>query len=52
MFKNSFKTKEEAEAYKIKHELYVMKAEYISCSKKWSLIYDVKTIQQQEEEIQ
>lgn len=39
MYGGLFKTKEEAEKYRIEHELYVMVAEYIPCRGKWALIF-------------
>ena len=46
--KNSFKTKEEAMAYREKHQLYARVPEYIKCMDKWSLIFPIKTILQVE----
>ena len=42
MYGGLFKTKEEAEKYREKHELYVMVAEYIPCRRKWALIFPLK----------
>lgn len=41
--KNHFETKEEALAYKEKHQLYVMIPVYLTCVKKWALVFPVKT---------
>lgn len=40
--KYSFKTKEEAEAYKEKHELKVMVVRWNDVFNKWVLIFDIK----------
>lgn len=48
--KNNFKTKQEAEEYKIKHGICNMVPVYIECFKKWSLVFPVKTIMQKEAE--
>jgi len=42
MKNNYFNTKEEAEAYKEKHQLYVVVPEYIKCMNKWSLVFPLK----------
>ena len=42
MSKNLFETKEEAEKYKEKHQLYVRVPEYIPCRKKWALVFPIK----------
>jgi hypothetical protein len=40
--KNLFNTKEEAEAYRVKHELWVRVPEYITCRNKWALVFPLK----------
>jgi hypothetical protein len=40
--KNYFNTKEEAERYRVKHELWVRVAEYIVCRNKWALVFPIK----------
>jgi len=40
--KNYFNTKEEAEEYKEKHQLYVRVPEYIVCMNKWALVFPLK----------
>lgn len=40
-----FETKEQAEEYKKKHELYVMIPIYSKIKKKWCLIFDLKVRQ-------
>jgi len=50
--KNLFDTKEEAEAYKIKHELYVRVPEYIKFRKKWALVFPIKTCLQKSMEVE
>ena len=40
--KNYFNTKEEAEAYRAEHELYVRVAEYLPCVQKWALVFPLK----------
>lgn len=50
--KNLFNTKEEAEQYRVDHELWVMVPEYITCRKKWALIFLVKTCLQKSIEVE
>lgn len=40
--KNYFNSKEEAEAYRIKYELWVRVPEYIACRNKWALVFPLK----------
>jgi hypothetical protein len=40
--KNYFNTREEAEKYRVKHELWVKVPEYIKCVKKWALVFPIK----------
>ena len=40
--KNYFNTKEEAEAYRVKHELWIRVPEYIEFRKKWVLVFPLK----------
>lgn len=42
--KEYFETKEEAEQYRVKHQLYVRVAEYITCRNKWALVFDIPAI--------
>lgn len=41
--KNSFKTEEEAKKYREKHQLLVRVPVYIECTKKWALVFPIKT---------
>ncbi|BDF45162.1 hypothetical protein CE91St56_22850 [Lachnospiraceae bacterium] len=45
MYGGYFETKEQAEEYKKKHELYVMIPIYSKIKKKWCLIFDLKVRQ-------
>ena len=40
--KQYFDTKEEAEEYRKKHELYTRSAEYLTSIGKWALVYPLK----------
>ena len=40
--KNYFDTREEAEKYRQKKELYVMVPEYLPCFGKWALVFPIK----------
>ena len=40
--KNYFDTREEAEEYRQKKELYVMVPEYLTCFGKWALVFQIK----------
>ena len=42
MYGGYFETKEQAEEYKKKHELYVMIPFFSPVKKKWCLIFDLK----------
>ena len=39
---NYFETKEEAETYRIEHELYARVAEYLPCVQRWALVFPLK----------
>jgi len=41
MLNKLFDTQTEAEIYKNKNQLWVMKAEYIDTKSKWALIFDI-----------
>ena len=40
--KNYFDTREKAEEYRQKEELYVMVPEYLTCFGKWALVFKIK----------
>ena len=40
--KNYFETREEAEEYRQKKQLYVMVPEYLTCFGKWALVFKIK----------
>ena len=51
MIKNKFETKEEAEEYRIKKELHNRVAVYLTCVKKWALVFSIKTVLEKETEL-
>ena len=40
--KNYFDTREKAEEYRQKEELYAMVPEYLTCFGKWALVFKIK----------
>jgi hypothetical protein len=40
--RNLFNTEEESLKYKEKHQLYVRVPEYLTCVKKWALVFPIK----------
>lgn len=48
--KNHFETKDEALKYKAERQIYNMVPEYLTCVKKWALVFPIKTIHQKESE--
>lgn len=42
--KEYFDTKEEAENYRLSHELYARAVEYIPCREKYALVFPIKAL--------